>query len=199
MEAGDENVGAVDRRRCCCEQEVQRVAASLSENKQGTSLEPEVRKPLPCELPTATSAQTPCWSCLRPLSPPLVAAEGGEIVVAATNHDPAPMPPPAAVAVEIRNGRGGLPRCSLASPGLHQHYTLLPLGRTEEDGGDETRRCSASFLRRSDSATTTRREMEAGDENVGAVDRRRCCCEQEVQRVAASLSENKVAGDTLAA
>nr|GMD20379.1 uncharacterized protein LOC109158994 [Ipomoea batatas] len=35
------------------------------------------------------------------------------------------MPPPAAVAVEVKNGRGGLPRCSLASPGLHQRHTLL--------------------------------------------------------------------------
>nr|GMD28336.1 hypothetical protein Iba_chr08eCG6400 [Ipomoea batatas] len=93
---------------------------------QGTSLEPEVRKPLPCELPTITSARTPCWSCLRPLSLPHTTAEGGKIVVAATNHDPAPMPPPAVVAAEVRNGRGGLPRCSLASPGLHQRHTLLP-------------------------------------------------------------------------
>nr|GMD08005.1 hypothetical protein Iba_chr06cCG12590 [Ipomoea batatas] len=86
----------------------------------GTSLELEVRKPLPCELPTITSARTPCWSCLQPLSLPHTTAEGGKIVVAATNHDPAPMPPPAAVAVEENKGeekiRHGRPLPYTADP-----------------------------------------------------------------------------------
>nr|GMD82320.1 hypothetical protein Iba_chr13fCG6930 [Ipomoea batatas] len=84
-----------------------------SVRQQGTSLELEVRKLLPCESPTIASTRSPCWSCLQPLSLLHTTAEGGKIAVAATNHDHAPMPPPATIAVEVGNGRGGLPRCSL--------------------------------------------------------------------------------------
>nr|GMD19242.1 hypothetical protein Iba_chr07eCG6390 [Ipomoea batatas] len=84
-----------------------------SDAHQGTSLELEVRKLLPCESPTIASARSPCWSCLQPLSLLHTTVEGGKIAVAATNHEHASMPPPATIAVEVGNGRGGLPRCSL--------------------------------------------------------------------------------------
>nr|GMD28187.1 hypothetical protein Iba_chr08eCG4970 [Ipomoea batatas] len=76
-------------------------------------MELKVQKMLPCESPTIASARSPCWSCLQPLSLLHTTEEGGKIAVAATNHDHAPMPPAATIAVEVGNGRGGLPRCSL--------------------------------------------------------------------------------------